>query len=935
MGTNALSRRTFLKGSLTTAALGGVGGLGAATPLIAPAVFSPAWAGGETPRPLAMAMHVHASFSEGAGSMEAQLDQASRNGVDVVWWTEHEFRMAASGSRDVVHFTGMTETENTLVWTWTAASSGSLAEKSATFVSAPTSPGDPGGGALRILGRASASSGSWASYQLNGQQPNTMNRGSLAGTTICLDVNPTSVGATAYVAVFLTTSFRPAYGGQAAGTYSLEYRIGGEQAPGSAVQNGRTGIVTLAAPPGVWTTLTLDPAADISAIWPWIDGRDASLYTFGIGTAARSGGRAEAYVDNLRFVRTGRSGDQVLATQAELMAGYQTRFPGVTQQQALELSMLKQHVNWFGGTLAMPPPGPTPWKRNTSSTAILAATQRIHDAGGLASYNHPFGSEGSGTSADSQSAQDAARRSLATELIGTRAYGCDVLEVGFPVKGGVEIGGYLGLWDALSRNGVFLTGTGVSDDHTGQNWLTIASNFFTWAWADSTDRGSLTAALAAGRVFWGNPAVFRGQLDLLVDGAVPMGAVSVDPASSRTLQVLATDLPPGATVEVVRGRVDFAGPSSPDPVVTTVSLPASSLASGSADVVVDTTTSCFVRVVVRSSAGKVVAGSNPVWLLTDDPPTGIPLARRVGPIGPVGPRATFTWTEDARTVGFDSSSTRAGDAPLALLAWDFDDGQVGDGPSPTHEYAADGTYTVVLTVTDEAGRIDVVAREVTVSTQTPPPSQPPPPAAALSFVGSARLNASTKAASVTVPSEVRQGDTLVLFVTTNSTAVTLTVPAGYSKLAEQVVGTQVSRVFLRTAGATDAGSALKVTGSKAAKLVVELLAYRGSRAAASATATASTQKATTVHRTPTGVVVNDGSWVVSYWIDKSPGTTTAWTPPPGVTVRGTTHGSAGGALSSLSADSGSGVVPGPCGGLVASANGQGATAVAWTVVLDA
>src|ERR1700759_1466374 len=40
-----------------------------------------------------MAMHVHSSFSEGVGSMEAQLTQAQLNGVNVLWWTDHDQRM--------------------------------------------------------------------------------------------------------------------------------------------------------------------------------------------------------------------------------------------------------------------------------------------------------------------------------------------------------------------------------------------------------------------------------------------------------------------------------------------------------------------------------------------------------------------------------------------------------------------------------------------------------------------------------------------------------------------------------------------------------------------------------------------------------------------------------------------------------------------------
>ncbi len=553
---NPISRRTFIQGGLSLAAVGAVGGV-VAPPVL---VGSARAAGAETLRAWSMAMHIHGCFSEGAGSMEAQLDQAATNGIDVIWWSEHEFRMTASGARRVLHLDGLSESEDGLAWTWTAASSGSLTEKSATFVTGPVSPADTAGSkALKLVGRSTSSA--FATYRLNGSQYNTLHRTSLDGTTMLVDVNPTAVGPNGYLAVFLTTSHRPAGGGETAGSYTLEYRVGGDQAVGSRVRSGRNGIISLGAAAGC-----LDHAVDRPRCRHGrslaLGGRARRLlYTVAIGVGSRLGFRTEGHVDFLRFDRVRKSPSEVLDLQRELMGAYAPRFPSVTQHGALEWSMLNQHVNWYGGSLTLPPPTSPPWQKDTSTAAMLAATQRIHDAGGVASYNHPFGS-GTG-SASSQSAQDSARRGRATELIAARAYGCDILEVGYPVKGGVQIAGYLSLWDALSRNGIFVTGTGVSDDHSGQNWLTLSANFVTWAWAGSTESGALTQALAAGRVYWGNPAVFRGQLDLVVDGYVPMGAVSVEALTTRSLRVIATGLPSGSTVDVVTGVVDYAGSAFP------------------------------------------------------------------------------------------------------------------------------------------------------------------------------------------------------------------------------------------------------------------------------------------------------------------------------------------------------------------------------------
>ena len=62
-----------------------------------------------------------------------------------------------------------------------------------------------------------------------------------------------------------------------------------------------------------------------------------------------------------------------------------------------------------------------------------------------------------------------------------------------------------------------------------------------------------------------------------------------------------------------------------------------------------------------------------------------------------------------------------------------------------------------------------------------------------------------------------------------------------------------------------------------------------------------------------------GSWVVSYWGDKS-STTTAWTAPAGQTVRDQSYGSGGGRVTSLVTDGAGPVGAGTVAGLVARTN---------------
>ena len=84
------------------------------------------------------------------------------------------------------------------------------------------------------------------------------------------------------------------------------------------------------------------------------------------------------------------------------------------------------------------------------------------------------------------------------------------------------------------------------------------------------------------------------------------------------------------------------------------------------------------------------------------------------------PVAAFTATPSGLSVAVDGGDSTDPDGTIASYAWNFGDGGSATGPTASHAYAAGGTYTVTLTVTDNSGATDAETRSVTVTN----PGQP-------------------------------------------------------------------------------------------------------------------------------------------------------------------------------------------------------------------
>ena len=285
------------------------------------------------------------------------------------------------------------------------------------------------------------------------------------------------------------------------------------------------------------------------------------------------------------------------------------------------------------------------------------------------------------------------------------------------------------------------------------------------------------------------------------------------------------------------------------------------------------------------------------------------------------PKAGFAVTCSDRECEVDGSDSTDDRGAIASYEWDFGDGDSASGKQSQHSYGADGTYTIALTVTDDAGSTDMAARQVTVS--APPPSSVRYRAAK----GVARHNARPR---VPIPAKTKRGDTLLAIATFASRHPRPIAPKGWNLIGRKSDGKFASFAWTKSARASDAGSKRRWRLAGGTKATFTVAAY--ARADSVGAARKSTSRRTKKHRTPTARA-KAGDWVVSYWADRS-SSTTKWKAPKPVAVRRSVYGVGKGRVTSLLADSNGPVEGGRVGRRTATTNRNSPRSVAWTIVLN-
>lgn len=499
-------------------------------------------------------LHLHGSLSEGAGSMAGQTAAAVElGGVDVLWWTDHDWRIARHTFVDGFDFdrrektltiphrgTPWSKRPRRIRYGWRERRGGAaLARAGQRLVPRRLDDGRiEGERALELTAEALPGGGGWGwtggeLYASGGR----FLRPLLAGMVVDLDLRPENpLGDDAQLEIRFELSHQPE------GPAEIVYRAGDhgprrvQRAAGKLL-----GVVPVELAAGRWTRLSLPLSDDAAALG--LGGEDNSVRRIELRLKTRRGAAARLLVDRLRL-RARRDGDEVLAVQASWLEEHAARGDGPRHHVGLEVSY-GVHMNLF-----LPEPELPDFVHHVHGMDPRQAVSWAHERGGVVSYNHLFGA-GDDPDEETRAAQ-AARGDLAVR---EALFGADLLEVGYPQRV-LPLADHLAVWDRLSARGVVVTGIGTSDSHhQGEGWRD-GNNYLSWVWAAGLERTQLIAALACGRVYFGDPARFRGPLELRAAGGGVMGQVLERGAGRRRLLLEGEGLPAGVELRwIVDGRV--------------------------------------------------------------------------------------------------------------------------------------------------------------------------------------------------------------------------------------------------------------------------------------------------------------------------------------------------------------------------------------------
>ncbi|MCK6502749.1 hypothetical protein L6R53_05015 [Myxococcota bacterium] len=515
-------------------------------------------------------LHLHGSLSEGTATMRGHTRAAEEAGLDLLWWTDHDYLYHAD---DYWRHTGNTfEADSTSGYGEYAKgwAPGDNTLESSTFARTSVAALD-GELGLKIHVNASTDSTEAEPEQASWEW---MERGRnnfvslLSEVTFQMSIRPTATDDNAELFIVIPLSRR------ADSEEETPYRsIVLVSSTRTYTSDDWTLYVPMDLAAAEWNVVEADLTALALEHWGEF-GMDHHAELFSVAVRAWGGALAVWHVDNV-VVTQDRLGEDLRRAQRDYLDGLEST---IVHHIGTELShATDSHANAFypgDRWTFMPYEAP-------NSILLHDAVQAVHDEGGIVSYNHIFGtlSKTEGPTVVAGMVEDAIQ-----DLAENEGFGCDLLEVGYRSRGG-DLAAFLQVWDRLALDhGLFMTGIGTSDQHHTNPGI-AHNNFVTWVGSASTEADDMIADLKRGMAWFGDPDRFtdadtRVTLKALDSQAV-MGQIVVGAVDAQRVVFSAGPLRRGWEVKaIVDGRVvdtwdvtmlgTFRGEITVDPTVTTL-----------------------------------------------------------------------------------------------------------------------------------------------------------------------------------------------------------------------------------------------------------------------------------------------------------------------------------------------------------------------------
>jgi type IX secretion system substrate protein len=369
--------------------------------------------------------------------------------------------------------------------------------------------------------------------------------------------------------------------------------IEGAGTPTTTTNNNDTAWVQYPLNNNAWQTLNLDLNSAAATL---VHGKDNTLSGIEFNFISRNGDQFKASLLDVMLIPEMTNTDTIVKREKDILNVYNNLYH-VKNILGVELSSY-DHINGFF-------PDTTSDRfifRGKTSGNLTNWVNRVHNVGGVTSYNHIFGTN---WTIDSIGLQDYRTDTIANYLLQNNAFDTDILEVGYLNRGGGDLEHHFKTWDILTANGLFMYGNGVSDSH-GSLWMDSNNLFHTYIWAsDSTDY-NLLQSLSLGKMYFGIYKNYSGEFYYTL-GDMEMGDRGFTVNASAYPDIYLSPYPSGCKIKLTQALIDTSTQLTyihNQTVIDTASPP-----------LIDTSFPSFVRIGVYDSLDNPLVFGQPIVIL--------------------------------------------------------------------------------------------------------------------------------------------------------------------------------------------------------------------------------------------------------------------------------------------------------------------------------